>query len=173
MYSWLVFLHIAGALGFMLAHGASASAAFALRRERRLERVQALLELSASSYGVMYLSLLVLLVSGIAAGFLGGWWGRGWMWGFLGLGLPITKPSLGLLIVIGVAMSVWGSRLYGGARKAAGLPYFENGKRHPPREPAGAAEIEARLAMGNPLLLTAIGLGGLGVILWLMVFKPF
>lgn len=162
MYSWLVFLHIAGALGFMLAHGASASVAFALRREHNPERVRALLELSASSYGVMYLSLLVLLVSGIAAGFLGGWWGRGWMW-----------ASLGLLIVIGVAMSVWGSRLYGGARKAAGLPYFENGKRHPPREPAGAAEIEARLAMGNPLLLTAIGLGGLGVILWLMVFKPF
>lgn len=162
MYSWLVFLHIAGALGFMLAHGASASAAFALRHERRLERVQALLELSASSYGIMYLSLLVLLVSGIAAGFLGGWWGRGWIW-----------ASLGLLIAIGVAMSVWGSRVYGGARKAAGLPYFENGKRHPPREPAGAAEIEARLAMGHPLLLTAIGLGGLGVILWLMVFKPF
>ena len=162
MYSWLVFLHIAGALGFMLAHGASASAAFALRRERRLERVQALLELSASSYGVMYLSLLVLLVSGIAAGFLGGWWGRGWMW-----------ASLGLLIVIGVAMSVWGSRLYRRAHKAAGLPNIENRKRHPPRAPAGAAEIEARLAMGNPLLLTAIGLGGLGVILWLMVFKPF
>lgn len=162
MYSWLVFLHIAGALGFMLAHGASASAAFALRRERRLERVQALLELSASSYGVMCLSLLVLLVSGIAAGFLGGWWGRGWIW-----------ASLGLLIAIGVAMSVWGSRIYGGARKAAGLPYFENGKQQPPLRPAGAAEIEARLAQGHPLPLTAIGLGGLGVILWLMVFKPF
>ncbi len=162
MYSWLVFLHIAGALGFMLAHGASASAAFALRHERRLERVQALLELSASSYGVMYLSLLVLLVSGIAAGFLGGWWGRGWIW-----------ASLGLLIAIGVAMSVWGSRVCGGARKAAGLPYFENGEQQQPLEPAGAAEIEARLAMGNPLLLTAIGLGGLAVILWLMVFKPF
>jgi hypothetical protein len=162
MYSWLVFLHLAGALGFMMAHGASASVAFALRRERNPERVRSLLELSADSYGVMYLSLLVLIVSGIMAGFVGQWWGRGWIW-----------AALGVLIAIGAAMSMLGSRLYSGARKAAGLPYFESGKRHPPLEPAGAAEIEARLAKGNPLLLTAIGLGGLVIILWLMVFKPF
>ena len=53
MYPWLVFVHLLGLFGFLLAHGASSSAAFALRRERNLERVRALLELSANSYGVM------------------------------------------------------------------------------------------------------------------------
>ncbi len=162
MYPWLVYLHVAAALGFMMAHGVSASVAFALRRERRLERVRALLELSANSYSVMYLSLLALLVSGLLAGFAGQWWGRGWIW-----------LSLGVLVVTGAAMSVFGARIYGAARQAAGLPYFERGKLNPAQEPASAEVIEARLAQGNPWRLTAIGLGGLAVILWLMVFKPF
>ncbi|MEK7327934.1 MAG: hypothetical protein AAB217_22035 [Chloroflexota bacterium] len=162
MYKWLIFLHIAGTLGFMMAHGASASVAFALRRERNLERVRALLELSANSYGLMYLSLLVLLVSGIVAGFIGQWWGHGWIW-----------TSLALLVAISVAMTVLGSGIYGGARKATGLPYFENGKQNPPLESASAEEIEALLAKGNPILLTVIGSGGLLLILWLMMFKPF
>lgn len=162
MYQWLVFLHILGIFGLLLAHGASVSVSFALRRERRLERVRALLELSSNSYGVMYLSLLVLLISGIVAGVMGNWWGRGWIW-----------ISLVLLIGITAAMGALGSRVYGGTRKAIGLPYFENWKIHPPIEPASAEAIDALLAKGNPVLLTIIGLGGLAVIAWLMMFKPF
>ncbi len=33
MYPWLVFLHLLGVFGFLLAHGASASASFALRAQ--------------------------------------------------------------------------------------------------------------------------------------------
>jgi len=49
MYPWFVYLHILGIFGFLLAHGASAAAAFALRRERNLERVRVLLDLSTST----------------------------------------------------------------------------------------------------------------------------
>ena len=162
MYPWPVFLHLLGLFGFLLAHGASSSAAFALRRERNLERVRALLELSANSYGVMYGVLLVLLVSGIWAGVLGQWWGRAWIW-----------VSVILLIVILGAMGVLGSRTYGYVRKAAGLPYFEGMKQQPAAEPASADEIDDLLAKGKPVLLTLIGYGGLAVIAWLMMFKPF
>lgn len=162
MYPWLVFLHVLGLFGFLIAHGASASASFALKRERNLERVRGILELSASSYGVMYISLLVLLVSGIIAGFMGRWWGHAWIW-----------ISLVLLIVIIVAMFGMGSRIYGGARKLAGLPYYEKGKTNPPVEPASDEEIDALLSRGNPVLLTAIGYGGIVIIAWLMMFKPF
>jgi hypothetical protein len=110
----------------------------------------------------MYFSLLVLLVSGITSGFLGRWWGQGWIW-----------VSLGLLIAIVAAMSAIGSRTYGAARKASGLPYFEKGKQNPPIEPASAEEIDAILTAGKPVLLTVIGAGGLAVIAWLMMFKPF
>ena len=88
----------------------------------------------------------------------------GWAW---------IWASVILLIVIMGAMAGLGSRTYGGARKAAGLPYFEAMKQQPAVEPAGAAEIDALLAKGNPALLTLIGYGGLAVIAWLMMFKPF
>ena len=66
-----------------------------------------------------------------------------------------------------------GSRIYGGARKLAGLPYMEGGKTRPPIEPTSAEEINALLDQGNPMLLTIIGYGGIVIIAWLMMFKPF
>jgi hypothetical protein len=162
MYPWLVYLHILALFGFLLAHGTSSSVSFALRREQNIERIRALLELSGNSYGVMYISLLVLLLSGITAGVIGHWWGQIWIW-----------ASLVLLIVLIGAMTGLGSMIYGAARKACGPPFFEGGRIHPPMEPAGENEIRAILARGNPVLLTAIGYGGLAVILWLMRFKPF
>ncbi len=162
MYQWLSFLHILGVFGFLLAHGASASVAFALRQERNHERVRALLTLSASSYPAMYLSLLVLLVTGIITGIMGKWWGRGWIW-----------TSLFLLIAIIVAMSVLGSGKLSILRKALGLPYFERGKAQPAVAPASTQEIDALLAKSNPMLVSVIGFGGIAVVAWLMMFKPF
>ena len=63
MYIWVVFLHVAGTLGFALAHGTSMFVALKLRKERDLERVKALLEVSSSSVIVMYVSLLLLLAA--------------------------------------------------------------------------------------------------------------
>ena len=80
MYKWFVFLHVLGVFGFLMAHGVSISVAFALRRERNFERVQTLLNLSASSIEVMLGSLAVLILSGVITGFMGHWWGKGWIW---------------------------------------------------------------------------------------------
>lgn len=162
MYQWLNFLHILGVFGFLLSHGASVSVAFALRQERDHERVRALLTLSATSYPIMYLSLLVLLVTGIITGILGDWWGRGWIW-----------TSLVLLIAIIVAMTLFGSNKFSDLRQALGLPYFARGKQQPAVAPASAAAIDALLAKANPMLLTVIGLGGIAIVAWLMMFKPF
>lgn len=161
-YPWLTFLHILGVFGFLLAHGASASVAFALRQERNHERVRALLTLSASSYPIMYLSLLVLLVTGIITGIMGDWWGRGWIW-----------VALVLLIAILAAMYSLGTNKFGGLRKAVGLPYSDSAKTQLTFEPASAEEINALLAQGNPMLLSIIGFGGIAVVAWLMMFKPF
>jgi hypothetical protein len=121
MYPWLVYLHILALFAFLLAHGASSGASFALRREQNLERIRALLELSGNSYALMYVSLLVLLISGIIAGVIGRWWNQIWIW-----------ASLVLLILLIGAMTGLGSTIYGAARKAAGLRYFEGMRQHPP-----------------------------------------
>jgi len=42
-----------------------------------------------------------------------------------------------------------------------------------PLELASAEELDAALSNGNPVLLTAAGFGGIAVIAWLMIFKPF
>ena len=162
MYPLLVFLHVIGVFGFLMSHGVSAGVAYRLRAERNLDKVRALLELSAASYPVMYLSLLLLLVVGIVLGFMGSWWSRAWIW-----------VSLVLFIAIFVVMGRFGSRVYGEVRKAAGLPYFDRGRPHPPIEPATSAEINALLDQGNPTLLMIVGFGGIVIIAWLMMFKPF
>ncbi len=162
MYSWIVFLHVLGGFGFILAHGASAAVSFRLRRERNLERIRALLDLSGSSLNVLYISLLVLLAGGITAGFMRRWWGHGWIW-----------VALGLLIAILVAMYLRGTSYYTSVRKAAGLEYMVGSKPHPPEPPASPEEIDALLSSSRPVELAVIGGVGLAAILWLMIFKPF
>ena len=71
MYQWLVFAHILGIFGFLLAHGTAAAVACALRRQREVERVRVLLDLSGGVTVVANVSLLVLLAAGITAGFMG------------------------------------------------------------------------------------------------------
>ena len=164
MYQWLVFTHVLGVFGFLLAHGASAAVAFKLRGERAVERVRALLDLSRGAAAVANASLLVLLAAGIAAGFMGGWWGRGWIW-----------TALGLLVLISFAMNGVGSRPLIRVRQLLG----EAGPRGPKVDlrPSSTIPTDQQLAVAlaavNPWLLTAIGGGGVALVLWLMMFKPF
>lgn len=162
MYNWFVWLHIIGVLGFVMSHGVSAGAAFALKKERRLEAVRSLLDLSSGTLGILYGSILLLLVAGVVNGFIGKWWGYWWIW-----------ISLVLFIGIIVYMGLSPSRFYARVRKAAGLPYFEGGKPHPAVETSSPEEIASLLDQSQPVQLTVIGFGGLVFITLLMVLKPF
>lgn len=164
MYNWLVYIHVLATFAFLLTHGVSSVVALRLRNQRDPAMARAWLELYANGgvYGVLYGSLLVLLISGIISGFMGNWWGQGWIW-----------LSLLLLIGIIVAMFIIGSKHYSLVRKALGMAWFDGRKGHPPGEPASAREIEALLAKAPAITLTVIGFGGIAVILWLMMFKPF
>jgi hypothetical protein len=155
LYQWMVFLHIAGVFAFLVAHGVSVGVAFRLRREREPMRILALLDLSSWSISLMYIGLLLLLGGGVTAGFLGDWWGDGWIW-----------VSLGTLVAVIVAMYVLASGYYKRLRTIVGAM-------------AGGSEAvsEQRLADllegPRPLVLAVIGFVGLLFILYLMLFKPF
>jgi hypothetical protein len=161
-YPWLVLLHVVGAFGFVLSHGVSAYMAIALRRERDPARIRALLDLSSVSLGGMYGSLALLLIAGIAAGIVGGWFGRAWIW-----------LALVTLVIVIVAMYAMASRYYGELRSAVGLPSYRDQKGGPPPAPASPETVAAMLASPIPGAILAVGLIGLLVILWLMVVKPF
>jgi hypothetical protein len=155
MYQWIVFLHIVGVFGFLLAHGASVAVLFRLRKERDRERIRTLLELSGASMTAFYGSTIVLLGAGILAGFLGDWWGRLWIW-----------LSLGLFLAISVVMFALATRYFRKISNAVGM------------RPSGAPmvsdeEIVGLLRSPRLVAIAAIGYGGILVILWLMRFKPF
>ena len=163
LYQIVVFLHVVFVFGYLLAHGVSAAVAFALKKERDLNRVRALLDLSAASYPAMLWTLLAIVVFGLAAAFLNMvWWRMGWIW-----------VSIVVLVVIVVLMAIHGSAVFGEIRKAVGLPYMVKGKPFPAEPVKSDEEIHAALAKVNPTLLLVIGYGGFAVIAWLMRFKPF
>ena len=164
MYQWLVFAHILGVFCFLLAHGTTAAVAFALRRQREVERVRVLLDLSRGVTIVADVFLLVLLAAGITAGFMGNWWHQGWIW-----------ASLGLFILIGVTMTPLGSRPLNRIRQ---LVHADNPSRsetisHSFLDAPAEKQLAVLLAATHPWLLTVIGGGGFVLILWLMLFKPF
>ena len=168
MYPYLVFLHILFGFFFMMAHGASAAVAFRLRRERDFERIRALLELTSSTAKVMYLTLILILLTGIIAGVIGRWWVQGWFW-----------ASLILLILITVYMGFRSSRTYYPLKAALGLPspwdkpQPEEARKQKLENPADAAEVERLLASGRPWEMAVVSLLGWAIILWLMRFKSF
>jgi len=160
---WFVLIHVLSVLAFVLLHGASATVAFRLRSEREPARIRALLELSTASLGGATAALLLILASGIVAGIVGGWWtsGKLWLW-----------ASLALFIAVGVAMSVVAVPHLNAVRRAVGLPTRDDRPGEPIPAP-GADELAALLVSRRPAVSAAIGLGGLGVITWLMQLKPW
>jgi hypothetical protein len=163
--SWTIFLHVLGVLGFLVFHGASVAVSFQLRRETELPRIRALLELSSGTLGAMYGFFVVFLLAGIVAGFMGGWWtsGRLWLW-----------AAVVLLIVIVAAMYAGATRYFATLRNAVGLQTQQQQRKGlPPPQPLDAVEIARLLQSSVPAWTAAIGFGGLAVILWLMLFKPF
>ena len=158
MYQLVVFVHVASILAFMLAHGVHVTAMWAMRREPDPERMLSFFNDLPKPTGLRIL-LVVVVLSGATAGFMGSWWASGWIW-----------TSLALLAVIAVAMWWYGGAFYSGVEEAAGAVVA--GTADPPDPLLRAAYDAARHSWQTPGL-TVIGLGGVAVILWLMMFKPF
>ena len=166
MYTWLVFFHILTAFLFVLSHGASAAVALVLRKQRDPERVRALLELSRSSLIVMYVSLLLVLATGIWAGFRpgssGSWWSEWWIW-----------TALGVLVTMWAVMAILATPYFDQVRRAVGLPPVQSVGKGGDSELASPEELEALLRSRRPVFVAVAGVAGLIAILWLMVLKPF
>ncbi|MBA3687736.1 MAG: hypothetical protein H0W81_02695 [Chloroflexi bacterium] len=159
MYQWVVFAHVASVLAFMLAHGIHVTVMWAMRREPDPERMLTLFNDVPKTTGLRVI-LLVVVLSGATAGFMGSWWGRGWIW-----------ASLILLTVIAVAMWRFGGGYFGLVQEAAEVAVAA--RREDPSNPAPQTAYDAARGSWHTIGMSVLGLGGVAVILWLMMFKPF
>lgn len=158
----IVVLHVLGVFLFLGAHGVSAAVLLRLRTERDPGALRTLLDLSRRSVNVMSVGFVIWFLSGIVAGFSGNWWtsGRWWIW-----------VSLLLAVLITGVMTPFGRFYLDRVRTAVGIdPKTGTQTAEMSADPAA---VDAAISSGNPLLLASIGIGGLAVLGWLMVAKPF
>ena len=161
---WLVLLHVLSTFAFLAAHGVSMGVWWRLRKERDRTRVISYLDLSASMIIPMSVAALVLIVSGVVAGIAGGWWfnGQWWLW-----------LSIGLFVIIVGAMTPLVTVPLNEVRRAAGIPTPGDLKAGIVSEPADDATLDRLLLDPKPTIGAAIGIGGIVLITWLMMLKPF
>jgi hypothetical protein len=162
MYRWVLFLHVVALFSFFLVHGAAAIVSFKMRRERDIERIRALLELSSYPLNALWGAMLLVLITGIVMGVMSKWWSMWWIWIALGISiiLPITFWSMA-------------TRQFNRVREAVGLRWFDGRREREAIPPASQEKIEELISSYNPVLYVIIGIIGIGVITWLMMFKPF
>lgn len=158
---WLVFAHVLGAFAFVLAHGVSLVVTLKLRHERDPARVAAMLDLSRSTVIITASAVAFLLLSGIAAGFAGDYWGRLWIW-----------VSIAILVLLFLYMGFRGTKYHDALRHSVGsVGIYDHGVTEgPPPDPAAMAQL---LDSPRAMELAAVGGIGLVAILYLMAFKPF
>jgi hypothetical protein len=161
LYTWIVFLHVATVLLFVLGHGVSAAVSLRTRTERDPVRIGALLDLSRWSLNVAGIGLLGIIVTGLAAGWAGDWFGRAWFW-----------VSIVVLVVVGGLMTPLGRGYLDDVRLAVGVPTGNRKKDAEPRV-VDVDRLPAILADSRPITTSILGSVGLLVLLWLMYFKPF
>jgi hypothetical protein len=153
MYQMAVFIHLVGAGPVPADARFSMWAPSASDARLRPETARLLLGLSLRANGVMYIGLLVLIVGGLGAAWNANQLTAGW----------IVASYVVLLAVI-VAMYALGSGLYAPLRQAL------EGK---DGATIDAAELARRLDNRRPEALAVVGFGGLLILVWLMVLKPF
>jgi hypothetical protein len=162
MYQWIVLLHVVGAFLFVVSHGASIWVVNRISRETDARRIASLTDLSSASLGGAYIGLLLLLVGGIWAGIAGDWFRFGWIW-----------AALAVFIAVAVAMYLVATPFFKRLRISLGQRVQGMPKDAPDPVPAPEGDTVAIAAAAPAMLLNVIGFGGLVIILWLMVVKPF
>jgi cytochrome bd-type quinol oxidase subunit 2 len=149
------FLHLAGVLAFVGAHGVSLFVLYRVRGERDRRKIAELIAFSGTTTKPMYIALGVLVVGGVGSAItlhvISDWW----LW----TSILILLITIGLMTVLA-------------------KPYFQRITAACEVRPSGVPrvsdeELQQLLGSNEAHVITAIGGIGLLAILYLMMFKPF
>lgn len=130
----------------MLIHGASVFVMMAGRRLENPEHARALMALREMVSPAVPAFAILIIVTGVIAASMANWWSMSW-------------PGVSLVLFIGIAivMTILGRRYFERVSKALASD-------------AQFAEIAARPPLA---ILMLVGIGVVGIITWLTLFKPF
>jgi hypothetical protein len=158
MYNWIVYLHVVVIFIFLIQHAAEIWVSFKLRQQKEPEGIFATYAfMPDNNVRNLRITYSLIIITGMAAGFITTWWRQGWMW-----------TALAIMIVIIIVMRRV-SDIYLNAVDAIAETALKN-KGDPSTPAKFVSDLKARR---EPEILSAISaLGGL-IILWLMMFKPF
>lgn len=159
----LVLVHVLSAFAFVLVHGPSVFALWALRRERDPARVAALLDASRAASSATWAASAAVGTTGLLLAAIQHAWRLSWVWG-----------SIALFVLLAISMSLLGARPFNHARHALGLRWFDGSRSRAPTGVVDAAALEDALRMvrARAPALMATGLVGLAALVLLMVAKP-
>jgi uncharacterized membrane protein len=152
---YLVPLHVIGVLALLATHGVSIFAMYRIRRVGlNREKIAELIAFSGSTVIPMYVSLGVVLVTGVTVAIK-----------FKYLTEPWIEGSVAVLVVVLISM-------YALAR-----PYFRRLTAACAMRPSGVPRVsdeELQVLVSSPRahVLSLIGAGGLAIIVYLMINKP-
>jgi hypothetical protein len=156
MYGWLLFLHIGSVLAFMLIHGVQVTVTWKMRREADPARMVQLFDPLPSTLPLRW-AVLAIFISGLALVAFRNLWLAAWIW-----------VSLGILAAIWLAMYRWGGEYYTEIENTV-TPLMDAADEIAIAEKRAAFD-RARLSWRVPAM-TIVGIVGVAVILWLMVFR--
>jgi len=154
-HEWIRFLHIASAIGFVGVHGASIAVLYAVRNESDRGRIEAMLGFSAKTVLAMYVSLGLVVGTGFWLGFTEPrFFSQPWYW------LSLATLAATTVLMWFVARP-FGKRVLAACEiRPSGVPRVSD------------EELSQILRSQQTNVITLIGVGGLGTILYLMVFRP-
>jgi hypothetical protein len=156
MYDLWVFLHVLSVALFLLFHGVQVWALFTLEpglpdREKVFDRA----EQSRMVSTPMYVSLGGVVVFGVIAGLDGDWFSHGWwIWAAIGV----------LLATVGFMSAIAGPYM---KRVRVATTRWADGS-----YPTTEEDLAALLRGPQVRLISIVGVAGLAILLWLMVYKP-
>jgi hypothetical protein len=162
---WLNLIHVLAVMAFILVHGVSGLLSLRIRGERDRARITSMVEVSSAFPDWGWVALAVVFFGGILSGIAGGWWTSGRLW---------IGASVAVFLAVVVLMTPIGSGYMNAVRHAVGLATSDDvRKRLEPPQPASDEELARIVGSSRPIVAAAIGLGGIAVLTWLMMMKPF
>jgi hypothetical protein len=158
MYNWVVYLHVTMIFIFLIQHAAEIWVSFKLREQKEPEGVFATYSfMPDNNVRNLRITYSLIIVTGMAAGFMSMWWRQGWMW-----------TALGIMILIWIVMSRV-APIYLTAVDAATNYALEN---KDDKSAIDKFRNDLKSRREPEIMMIASVIGG-AIILWLMMFKPF